>query len=188
MINQSKTNLYKVWSKMKCRCVNSNNPKYKNYGARGIKVCDRWMNSFESFLEDMGEQPEGTSLDRINNDGDYEPSNCRWATSEQQNNNKRNTAYLTYNGKTQSLTQWARELEIAKTSLQNRLLRGWSLEKALSTPATAPNQTILSWNGKTQTLNEWAAELEVNSNALLKRLHRGWSVEKVLSTPMKRAA
>jgi hypothetical protein len=83
--------LYATWVEMKQRCSNPNNKNYKDYGGRGIKVCDRWINSFPNFLEDMGERPNKHSIDRINNDGNYEPSNCRWATDEQQKNNRRNT-------------------------------------------------------------------------------------------------
>lgn len=82
--------LYQTWTNMKQRCYNTNIRNYKHYGGRGIKVCDRWLESFLNFLEDMGERPSGMSLDRINNDGNYEPSNCRWATNEQQNKNRRN--------------------------------------------------------------------------------------------------
>jgi len=81
--------LYNTWVNMKQRCYNPNFRDYINWGARGIKVCDRWINSFSNFLEDMGDRPDGKSLDRINNDGDYEPSNCRWATSKEQINNQR---------------------------------------------------------------------------------------------------
>lgn len=79
---------YRAWVHMRQRCNNPNNPGYLDYGGRGIRVCDRW-NKFENFLTDMGERPEDRSLDRINNDGNYEPSNCRWATRKTQNNNKR---------------------------------------------------------------------------------------------------
>jgi hypothetical protein len=80
---------YKIWCYMKTRCYNKNNKDYKHYGGRGIIICDRWKNSFENFLNDMGEKPEGYSIDRINVDGNYEPSNCRWATQKEQVNNRR---------------------------------------------------------------------------------------------------
>lgn len=81
---------YKVWQHMKDRCLNHKNIQYKDYGGRGIQVCDRWKNSFENFLEDMGEKPDGLSIDRIDNDGNYELSNCKWSTFVEQNRNKRN--------------------------------------------------------------------------------------------------
>jgi hypothetical protein len=81
--------LYGTWSSMKARCYNPKSKFYSYYGGRGIKVCDRWLNSIENFIQDMGNRPKGTSLDRINNDGNYEPNNCRWATSKEQSNNRR---------------------------------------------------------------------------------------------------
>ena len=81
--------LYNTWYKIKQRCCDKTNPSYKNYGGRGITICDGWKNSFQTFLNDVGDRPIGTSLDRINNQGDYEPSNCRWATPKEQSRNRR---------------------------------------------------------------------------------------------------
>lgn len=104
---------YITWKAMKQRCYDVNCKAYFNYGGRGIKVCDRWLNSFENFLADMGEKPSPAhSLDRIDTNGDYCPENCRWATREEQANNKRSSIMIEYNGKTQTFAQWSKELNI----------------------------------------------------------------------------
>lgn len=106
---RSATRTHRIWSGMRYRVKNKNEAIYKYYGGRGITVCDRWS-SYENFLADMGECPEGLSLDRINVDGNYEPGNCRWATKDQQARNKRRNRFYTYNGKTMCLTDWVREI------------------------------------------------------------------------------
>lgn len=121
---------YHCWEAMKDRCLNPKNPAYKNYGGRGIKICERWM-SFENFLADIGEKPKGKSLDRMDNNGNYELSNCRWATVEEQWNNKRTNHILVYNGIALTIAQWARRLQITQGTLYSRIHRGWSIEKAL---------------------------------------------------------
>lgn len=112
-----------------------NRPDYKDYGGRGVKVCDRWKNSFGDFLQDMGERPDNMSIDRIENSKGYKPENCRWATKEEQMQNVRTNRNITFNGETLCLTAWARKLGITHSSLQGRLKRGWSLEKTLTTGA-----------------------------------------------------
>lgn len=133
----SRTKTYKAWMSMKGRCLNPSYGNYANYGGRGIKVCDRWLESFENFLADMGEAPRGTSIDRIDNDGHYTPENCRWATDSEQQNNKRDTVLLTANGKTQTINEWAKETGLDVALIRNRIKRhGWSVEKAINTPKT----------------------------------------------------
>ena len=129
----SNTKEHIAWTNMKQRCHNKNNKNYKNWGGRKIKVCDRWQNSFENFYKDMGKRPTGTSLDRIDGNGNYEPNNCRWATIKEQNNNTRRNHPLTFNGKTQNISQWANEIGIDYYILYSRIWRGWSVERALTT-------------------------------------------------------
>jgi hypothetical protein len=131
---KTNSSTYRVWGAMKTRCTNPNADSYRLYGGRGIRVCERWLSSFEDFLADMGEKPEGMSLERKNSDGNYEPDNCRWATSQEQANNTSRNRLMTHEGKTQTLVQWARELSIGESAIRNRLKRGWPLEKALTTP------------------------------------------------------
>lgn len=126
------TRAYWAWANMKSRCFNPNNIRFHRYGERGITVCDRWM-SFESFYADMGDCPPGMTLDRIDNDGNYEPGNCRWATVREQSQKTSRIRFLTFNGETLSLAEWARRLGIRANTLTMRLnTYGWPLEKALT--------------------------------------------------------
>ena len=115
---------------MRQRCVNPNHKSYKYYGGRGIKVCDRWLESFESFLADMGEAPKGMSIERNDVGGNYEPSNCRWATMEDQSNNRRTNRFITHEGRTQTIAQWAEEIGMSRQALRYRLDNGWSIKEA----------------------------------------------------------
>lgn len=126
---------YRVWLGMKGRCLNPKSPGYPGYGGRGITMCARWQGSYETFLADMGRRPSPKhSLDRIDNDKGYEPGNCRWATQREQERNKRSNRRVTFRGKTQTVTEWAEETGINFHTIKGRLNRGWSPEKALTTP------------------------------------------------------
>lgn len=124
---------YKVWHAMRARCTNPKYASFKHYGARGIKVCARWED-FSAFVEDMGFQPPGMCIDRINNDGHYEPGNCRWVTKAENNRNRRVNRIYTANGKTQCLTDWAQEIGVSPQMLWSRLEKGWSFDEAISLP------------------------------------------------------
>jgi len=113
---------YHVWYDMIRRCNNPRSPNYKYYGARGITVCDRWRNSFQAFIEDMGRRPTPKhQIDRRNNDGNYEPDNCRWTTPKEQTRNSRRTRFLTIDGETLCLTDWAKRIGISVVALLHRL-------------------------------------------------------------------
>jgi hypothetical protein len=128
------TLVHRVWIGMRSRCNNPNSREYANYGGRGIKVCERW-DLFENFVADMGIRPDGYSIDRIDNNGNYEPSNCRWATTKQQLNNRRVNRVLELNGERKTMAEWADKLGVRWDLLRCRIDRyGWTIEKALTTP------------------------------------------------------
>lgn len=125
---------YRIWKNMHTRCLNPNAPCFADYGARGISICDRWRTSFEAFMGDMGPRPSKRhTIDRFpNNDGNYEPGNCRWATMAQQATNRRNTVTVTLNGVTKPLVTWCREIGIPYTTARKRLNRGVPADEALT--------------------------------------------------------
>ena len=124
---------YNCWRNIHARCYNKKNPGYKNYGRRGITVCDRWF-SFDNFLADMGGQPEGLSIERADNDKGYCPKNCYWATQEEQDANKRSNTYIVYMGERKTVAQWARELGLTADYIYKRLKRNMPIELALKPP------------------------------------------------------
>lgn len=125
---------YQSWRSMKNRCLEPKYKKWVDYGGRGIKICDRWMD-FTLFLADMGERPPGLSLERIDNNGDYTPDNCRWATATEQSNNRRSNRVIEFNGEKMNMLQWAVKLGMNYGTLQTRIKNpNWSIEKALTTP------------------------------------------------------
>lgn len=174
---------WKSWSEMKARCLNPSHKLYYYYGGRGIKVCTRWIESFENFLEDMGEKPSGTSLDRIDNNGNYEPNNCRWATDIQQARNKRNNIIITFNGETLCLAEWAEKLGIDYKILHHRYQRGWSADRIVSTPAT--KSRTITHESETLTLSEWANHAGITYQALHARLSRGQTIEQILAVAVE---
>lgn len=126
---------YVSWNAMLNRCTHKSAPNYQRYGGRGIQVCDRWRASFENFLADMGERPSGASIDRIDGNGHYEPTNCRWATKKQQRRNMSENTIITFKGVSKPLADWADELGINRQTLRFRYVRkGWSAERSLTEP------------------------------------------------------
>lgn len=126
---------YKVWQAMLLRCHKTTCKDFKRYGARGISVCERWRNSFENFIDDMGYRlAKNYSLDRIDNNGNYEPGNCRWTTPTIQGNNKRSNRILVFNGEAKTVAEWSRHLKMPIKMLYDRVSQGWVASDALSTP------------------------------------------------------
>lgn len=131
----SNSRTYRIWNAMKERCSCPSNGQFKDYGGRGITVCDEWMNSFQAFVDwaYANGYADNLTIDRIDNNGNYCPDNCRWITSKEQNLNKRTNRMITYNDKTQTLKQWSEETGIGMSTLHFRLNNGWSVELALTT-------------------------------------------------------
>ncbi len=125
---------YRSWSGAKERCSNPNDSRFERYGGRGIKMCQRWRDSFAVFFADMGKRPAKHSLDRIDNDGNYEPDNCRWATNTEQSRNRKQNKLLTLHGETHCIATWADMLDLDRCNIYARISRGWSTEMALTTP------------------------------------------------------
>lgn len=127
---KSGTPTHNIWMAMRDRCGNKKSVRYSDYGGRGIRVCKRWQ-MFAHFLSDMGERPVGMSVDRIDNNGDYTPSNCRWADRYQQANNARSNKHIIWCGEALTEAQWSRRLGLKRTTLQHRLRAGWPVAQAL---------------------------------------------------------
>ncbi len=130
------TRVYIIWYSMKCRCYKKSNDNYKHYGGRGIKMCDEWKNDFMTFYNwaiNNG-YSDNLTIDRIDNNGDYEPTNCRWVTMSEQANNRRTNVILTHNGESHTIMEWSKITGINFGTLQNRVYSGWDDEKILTTP------------------------------------------------------
>lgn len=126
---------YKAWQAIKQRCYNEKTRQYADYGGRGIGMCDRWRNSFDTFLSDMGRCPRGHTIERVNNDGDYCPENCVWATRKTQSRNTRRNRLITYKGKTMCVAAWSEYLNLSVSAFIKRL-NSWPIDRVFSTPVS----------------------------------------------------
>lgn len=179
----SKTPEYGIWQAMKNRCTNPTVSNYKNYGGRGIKVCDRWLNSFSAFYEDMGKRPSPAySIERIDYDGNYEPGNCKWATALEQANNRCTNHRGFYRGEEVTIAELARRTGISPMTLYCRIVRaGKTFEEAAEYRTER-----YAFSGKELTLKEWAKELSIPYKVIFNRVKsRKWPLEKALSQPLR---
>lgn len=134
---------YNSWVNARLRCTSPTDASYKNYGGRGISMCERWATSFENFLADMGVRPEGTTLDRIDVNGNYEPGNCRWVTPKAQSRNQRKTVFIEIDGERLSLPDWAERSGISEKTIRSRFIRHrWPAKLAVFQPLLAPGQKL----------------------------------------------
>ena len=177
-----------MWHNMNNRCTNENRLDYKYYGGKGVEVCNEWMefSSFKEWAINNGYE-EGLSIDRIDGDGDYEPSNCRFITLDEQQRNKSNNINLTYKGKTQTLSEWSREYGIHERTLKSRLELGYTFAEALNKkPGQNQYSPMYKHKGQEKSLTQWANEYNIPKYLLFGRLKRGWSISRALETPVRK--
>lgn len=176
--------LYQTWYGILRRCEDPEDPSYPDYGARGISVCDRWHSVTNFVADNEALAIPGLTIDRIDNNGNYEPGNCRWATGFVQHNNTRANRFLEFDGKRLTITQWSRELGIPLTALRSRIKKGWGAEKALTEPVETRvpvHEGPLTHHGRTLTMTEWAKEIGVSHNCLSQRLRSGTPLSEALT-------
>lgn len=177
------TRLFSIWSNMKTRCYNSNSLQFKSYGARGIKICTEWLNDFKKFYDwaMSNGYDDNLTLDRIDVNGHYEPSNCRWTTSKVQANNRRTNKLLEYNGEIKTLMEWCEDHEINYKTVRDRLKRGWDIEKALECPVENKFKgELIEIDGQLKNLNEWCKHFNINRSTVMYRIRKGYNVEQAL--------
>lgn len=176
---------YRTWTHIKSRCYNARVPEYNRYGGRGILVCDRWLESFENFLADMGIRPSKQhSIDRKDNDGNYEPSNCRWATIKEQANNTRSNRKVTIGRKTKNMTQWAEDIGVTREVIHKRLKRGIS-GAALLSNLFEPERFM--FGGVNATIPEWSDKIGIKRATLYWRINKQkWPLDKALTQGVKK--
>jgi len=182
---------YSTWQSMKQRCYDFNCGCYPRYGGRGITVCDRWREDYGAFLEDMGQRPSPLhSIERIANEGNYEPNNCRWATRSEQARNRRSSRLITCDGVTKTLAEWAELTGIGASVIDTRLARGWEVSDALTALAGNPrNRRTTHWityEGETKSIAEWAELKGLDYGCLKSRITKlGWTIERAMMTPSR---
>lgn len=176
---------YNSWYAMKERCMNFNNPKFVFYGARGIKICDRWADSFDNFVEDMGKRPEGTTIDRIDSKGNYEPSNCRWATYAQQTLNTSRTLWLNDENEKICLAYFAKKYGIPPTTIKHRINRGDSVDQLKVKPIEKLIYNI-EYKGVVYGLRSICREFNLPATTFRRKRSQGMTVEQALVYVFKR--
>lgn len=179
------TSLYKSWAAMKTRCTNPNYPQWNDYGGRGIKICEEWMEfiPFMEWAKSHGHK-DGLTIERIDVNGDYCPENCCWITRAEQQNNKRNSRIFLVNGGRKNLAKAAKENDVSISTVQHRLHFGWTIEDALTRERRKwPSSKEITFNGETLSARKWAERTGINASCITKRIDHGWTVEDALSTP-----
>ena len=182
----SKHRLFPTWVAMMARCYRTQNRAYPDYGGRGITVCERWHDVVNFIADNDPLAGLELSMDRRDNDGPYSPANVRWTTRTAQAFNRRSNVLLTFEGRTQALFDWARQLGMAPRTLWARIDAGWSVGEALTTPVDASNRRVsmTTFRGETKPLASWARTMGLPYGVVRTRIHiLGWSVDRALTTP-----
>lgn len=189
---RSHSKIYIIWQSMMRRCYDPRVKNYHRYGGRGIKVCDKW-HKFENFFADMGLRPSNRSLERKNNNGNYELNNCEWATNDVQANNRSTSRYLIANGEKRSVSQWARLIGVPPQTITFRIQHGWSDVDAATKPPRkriwkskekTGKPLIITFRGESLPLKIWSERTGICYHTLRTRLGKGWSIEKSILTPL----
>lgn len=187
-----KLRLMRIYHNMKQRCNNPNNTVFSRYGGRGIRVCDLWECSYNEFAAWalLNGYRDDLTLDRIDNDGNYCPENCKWVTRKEQANNRHDNVFVEWNGQRKTITAWAESLGFSDRTLWSRIQSGWSVERAFTEPAHSDCKSrFLTYNGETKTMSEFAKERNMSLNTLSRRINTlGWPIERALNTPVKKRA
>lgn len=171
---------YNTWYSMQRRCYSEDNDNYHLYGGRGIAICDRWIESFDNFVEDMGKRPMGTTIDRIDNNGNYEPSNCRWATGREQNINSSFANIINDNGEEVCLDEFAKRYQISQSTVAFRLKNGMSVDEAKA-PPKEKHQVKINFKGVDYTLRGLRRAFPFSQNTMRRRMLKGVNPEIALA-------
>jgi hypothetical protein len=185
----NRTKEYKAWVSMKQRCTNPKTPEYQNYGGRGITVCQEWLDSFVAFFDHIGAAPEDVrtwSVDRINNEGNYEPGNVRWATMKTQGRNRRCNHVVNYKGKNVTLSEACEDLGMNPTVILGRILIGHPFDEAIKMPnRKRGNKQWIEWEGERVSLAQLALRFNQHKDLVYMRMKRGWELKEALETPAR---
>lgn len=184
---ESRTKLHDTWVRIKQRCLNPNNKSYINYGGRGITVCKEWSESYENFRDwslNNG-YADNLSIDRIDVNGNYEPSNCRWANAKQQANNRRSNLKITYNSETKTLMQWAEVFNLPYSAVTQRYKRGVRGDELFAPLNTKYMPKVVYYNGESHNLAEWARIYNLNRRTVQERYNKGIQPPELFEKPKK---
>lgn len=177
------TRLYKIYHHMKQRCYDSGNSRYKNYGGRGIKICQEWLSDFKNFYNWALENgyKENLSIERIDVNGNYCPENCKWIPMIEQYKNKTNNIIVEYKGEKKILSEWCKELNLRYSIVHRRLNDGWDVEKAFFKPTS--KYKLYDYNGKKITTKDISKITGLTIKNIQLRFSRGWNIDKIINTP-----